>query len=50
MRNYINGRIPYTDRHLFVSDGKAPPGTIGEKLSLRQLFAKIFSTGSNSLV
>ena len=50
MRNYINGRIPYTDRHLFVSDGKALPRTIGEKLSLRELFAKIFSTGSNSLV
>ena len=41
MRTYINGRIPYTDRHFFVSDGKAPPGTIEKKLSLRELFAKI---------
>ena len=38
---YINGRLPYTDRHLFVPDR--------EKLSLKELFAKIFRTKSNGL-
>ena len=47
---YINGRLPYTDGHLFVPDGETPPGIIGEKLSLKELFAKFFRTGSNDLV
>ena len=47
---YINGRLLYTDGHLFVPDGETPPGIIGEKLSLKELFAKIFRTGSNGLV
>ena len=47
---YINGKLPYTDKHLFVSDGETPPGIIGEKLSLKELFAKFFRTGSNGLV
>ena len=47
---YINSRFPYTDRHLFVPDGETPPGIIGEKLSLKKLFAKFFRTGSNGLV
>ena len=37
---YINGRRPYADRHLFVSDGETPRRIIGEKLSLKELFAK----------
>ena len=47
---YINGRFPYTDGHLFVSCGETPAGIIGEKLSLKELFAKFFRTGSNGLV
>ena len=47
---YINGRLPYTDGHLFVSDGEIPAGIIGEKLSLKELFGKFFRAGSNSLV
>ena len=47
---YINGRLPYTDEHLFVSDGETHPGITGKKLSLKELFAKFFRTGSNSLV
>ena len=47
---YINGRLPYTDGHLFVPDGETSAGVIGEKLSLKELFAKCFSAGSNDLV
>ena len=47
---YINGRLPYTDWHLFVPDGETPPGIIREKLSLKELFAKLFRRGSNGLV
>ena len=47
---YIKGRFPYTDRHLFVSDGKTPSRIIEEKLSLKELFAKCFRTGSKGLV
>ena len=47
---YINGRLPYTDGHLFVPDGETSAGVIGEKLSLKELFAKCFSAGSNGLV
>ena len=46
---YINGRLPYTDRYLFVPDGETLPGIIGKKLSLKQLFAKKFRTASNGL-
>ena len=46
---YINGRLPYTNRHLFVPDGETPAGIIGEKLSLKELSAKFFRTGSNGL-
>ena len=47
---FINGRLPYTDDHLFVPDGETPTGIIGEKLSLKELFAKFFWTKSNGLV
>ena len=47
---YINGRLPYTDGHLFVPDGEILAGIFGEKLSLKKLFAKFFRTGSNGLV
>ena len=46
---YINGRFPYTDDHLFVPDGETPPGIIGEKLSLKELFVKFFRSKSNGL-
>ena len=39
---YINGRLPCTGGHLFVHDGENPAGIIGEKLSLKELFCKIF--------
>ena len=39
---YINGRPPYTVGHLFVPDGETPPGIIGKKLNLKQVFAKFF--------
>ena len=29
---YINSRLPYTDGHLFVSDGEIPPRIIGGKM------------------
>ena len=47
---YLNGRFPFTGGHLFVPDGDAPPGIIGNKLNLKELFAKLFMTGSKSLV
>ena len=46
---YINGRLPYTDRHLFVPDREILQEIQGEKLSLKELFAKIFRTKSNGL-
>ena len=39
---YVNGRLPYTDRHLFVPDGEIPSGIQGETLSLKELFAIFF--------
>ena len=50
MFHYINGRLPFTDGHLFVPDGETPPRIFGEKLSLKEVFAKIFRTGSNGLI
>ena len=47
---YINGRLPYMGRHLFVPDGETPAGIIGEKLSLKELFESFFRTVSNILV
>ena len=47
---YLNGRFPFTDGHLFVPDGDAPPNIIGDKLNLKELFAKFFMTGSRGLV
>ena len=34
----------------FVPDGVTPPGIIGQKLSLKELFAKNFRTSSNGLL
>ena len=47
---YINVRLPYTDGHLFVPDGETPSKFVGEKLNLKELFAKFFLTKSNGLV
>ena len=47
---YTNGRLPYMDGHLFVPDGETPTGIIGEKLSLKELFAKFFRLHLNNLV
>lgn len=47
---YINGRLPDATGHLFVPDGEIPPGIVGEKLNLEELFAKVFRTKSNGLV
>ena len=47
---YLNSRFPFTDIHLFVPDGDAPPGIIGDKLKLKELFANFFMTGSRGLV
>ena len=33
---YINGRLAYSDGHLFGPDGETPPGIIGENLSLKE--------------
>ena len=46
---YINGRLPYTDNHLFVPDGETPPGIIGGKLRLKELFVKFFRSKFNVL-
>ena len=35
---------------IFFPDGETPPGSIGKKLSLKELFSKLFRTGSNGLV
>ena len=32
----LHDRLLYTDKHLFVPDGKTSPGIIGEKLSLKE--------------
>ena len=50
MFHYINDRVPNTDEHRFVPDGETRAGIIGEKLSLKEPFAKFFRTGSNTLV
>ena len=42
--------FPIQTGHLFVPDGETPPGIIEEKLSLNELFAKFFRTGSSGLV
>ena len=47
---HIYGRLLYMDGHFVVCDGETPPGIIGEKPSLQDLFAKFFWTGSNGLV
>ena len=47
---YINGRLPCMDGYLFVPDGESPAGIIGDKRSLKELFATFFRTGSNGLV
>ena len=47
---YINCRLPYTDRHLFVPEEEIPLGIQGGKLSLKELFPKNFRTKSNGLV
>ena len=46
---HIYGRLLYMDGHFVVCDGETPPGIIGEKPSLQDLFAKFFRTGSNGL-
>ena len=40
----------YTGRNIFVCDREIPPEIQGEKLSLKELFAKFFWTKSNGLV
>ena len=47
---YKNGRLPYTTGLLFVPDGETPAGIQGEKLNLKELFAKFFRSKSNRLV
>ena len=47
---YINGRLLYMDGLLFVPDVETPFEIIEEKLTLKELFAKIFRTDSNGLV
>ena len=47
---YVNGRLPYTGWHLFVPDGEIPWVIQGEKLSLKELFEKIFRIKLNGLV
>ena len=38
---HINGRLPYTDRHLSVPDGETSLGIIGEELCLNcKIFAR----------
>lgn len=46
---YVNGTLSYTNCHLFVLGGDAPSGIIGEKLNLKELFAKFFRTKSNAV-
>ena len=47
---YINGKLPYTDGHLYNPYRDIPLGIQDTKLSLIELFTKIFRTKSNGLV
>ena len=47
---YLKGRFLFTDANLFLPDGHAPTSIIGEKLNLKELFAKVFMTDSRGLV
>ena len=47
---YINGRLPYTTGHFFVPECEMPASIEGEKLNLKDLFAKFSRTKSNGLV
>ena len=38
----VQDTFPYTDGHLFVPDGETPPGIIGKKLNLKELFFQFF--------
>ena len=46
----FNGRLPYMVGHLFISDDETSAKIIGEKLNLKELFAKFFRTSSSGLV
>ena len=47
---YLNGRLLTATGHLFVPDGEKLEEVEGEKLNLKQLYAKFRGTGSNGLV
>lgn len=42
-------KLSYTDGHPFVPDWEFPSGIQGEKLSLKEIFAKFFQIKSSSL-
>ena len=46
---YQNGRFLF-DGYLFAPDRDPPPGIISDKLNLKELFAKLFMTGSRGLL
>ena len=47
---YINDGLSYADGHVLFPAGETPPGIVGEKLNLKELFAKFFQTKSNGPV
>ena len=47
---YINGGLQYTDRYFFVPGREIPPEIQDEKLSPKELFAKLFWAKSKGLV
>ena len=47
---YLNGRLPYTNGHLFVLDGEKPSFISGDKISLKRLYELFRGTKLHGLV
>ena len=47
---YLNGRLPYTNGHLFVLDGEKPSFISGNKISLKRLYELFRGTKLHGLV
>lgn len=48
--SYLNGRLPYTNVHLFVLDGGKPSFISGHKISLKRLYELFRGTKLHGLV
>ena len=45
----VQETFPYMDVYLFVPDGEIPPGIIGKKLNLKELFCQFFEQNQTVL-